>query len=357
MNRFNTSQLLFCALALCAAVLLSPLAASAAPITISTVPVGNVGNADHGISEFDSFGGVDYFYHIGKTEVTNAQYAALLNEKAQSDPLELYNPNMGSDARGGITRSGAGTIPDPYVYSTKTNMGNKPVNYVSWYDASRFANWLHNGQGAGDTETGAYTLLGGTPTPSNGLSITRNPGATWFLPSEDEWFKAAYHQPAAQGGNEFNYWHFPTRTHLTPTRAAADAAGNISNPGPNVANYDYGADWNAQDGNLTTVGSAGPLSESYYGTADQGGNVLEWNETLIGGSSRGARGGSWNLDAIDMFAPIRFAPTPTAEGDALGFRVAAAPEPNTLLLGALSVIGLLRWRRRLRLEAHQASLP
>ena len=87
------------------------------------------------------------------------------------------------------------------AYTAKPNMGDKPVNFVSWYDAIRFANWLNNGQGDGDTETGAYTLLGGTPTPSNGSSITRNPGATWFLPSEDEWYKAAYYQPAAQGGD------------------------------------------------------------------------------------------------------------------------------------------------------------
>ena len=39
-----------------------------------------------------------------------------------------------------------------------------PVNYVDFYDALRFANWMNNGQGNGDTETGAYTLLGGTPT-------------------------------------------------------------------------------------------------------------------------------------------------------------------------------------------------
>ena len=62
--------------------------------------------------------------------------------------------------------------------------------------------------------------------------------------------------------------------------------GNISNPGANVANYFNGADWNALDGNVTTVGSAGPLSYSFYGTADQGGNVSEWNEALITGSSR-----------------------------------------------------------------------
>ena len=87
------------------------------------------------------------------------------------------------------------------------------MNYVTWYDAIRFANWLHNGQGSGDTETGAYTLLGNaTPTPSNGPSITRNPGATWFLPSENEWYKAAYHNPAAN-----SYSLYPTSSHTVPT--------------------------------------------------------------------------------------------------------------------------------------------
>ena len=53
--------------------------------------------------------------------------------------------------------------------------GNHPINYETWYDAIRFANWLDNGQVAGMTETGAYTLLGGTPTPSNGNSIITCP--------------------------------------------------------------------------------------------------------------------------------------------------------------------------------------
>jgi formylglycine-generating enzyme required for sulfatase activity len=74
-------------------------------------------------------------------------------------------------------------------------MGDKPVNYVSWYDAARFTNWLHNGQGAGSTETGAYTLSGNT-----GI-ITKNVGATVWLPSEDEWCKAAYYQPSGAGGD------------------------------------------------------------------------------------------------------------------------------------------------------------
>ena len=91
-----------------------------------------------------------------------------------------------------------------------------------------------------------------------------------------------------------------------PTIATANAVGDISNPGANVANYDRGADWNGQDGNVTTVGSAGPLSASFYGTFDQGGNVWEWNEAVIGVClSRGLRGGGWNFSADSLAASAR----------------------------------------------------
>ncbi len=104
---------------------------------IPTVAVGNKGNApDQLYTDYNpsnlQFGAVSYDYRIGTTEVTNSQYVEFLNAKAASDPLALYNPNMGSDARGGITRTG---VSGSYTYATKTNMGDKPVNYVNWYDA------------------------------------------------------------------------------------------------------------------------------------------------------------------------------------------------------------------------------
>jgi formylglycine-generating enzyme required for sulfatase activity len=229
-------------------------------------------------------------------------------------------------------------------------MGNKPVNFVSWYDAIRFANWLHNGQGNGDTETGAYTLEGGTATPSNGLSITRNSGAIWFLTNGDEWYKAAYHQPAAQGGDSDDYWLFPTASNSAPTIATANSTGDVSNPGSNVANYNYGADWNSQDGNVTTVASAGPLSQSYYGTSDQGGNVWEWNEALIGGSSRGFLGGAWGDASNVLQSSSQISNIPTDEYNSAGFRVATVPEPSTLLLlgSAVLAVGGIRVLRQRR---------
>ena len=114
-----------------------------------------------------SYGAVNYAYNIGTYEVTNSQYAEFLNAKAASDPFGLYSESMGT--AGGISRSGSS---GSYTYgATSPNM---PVNFVSFFDAVRFANWMNNGQGSSNTETGSYTLLGGGDPPSNGNTVTRN---------------------------------------------------------------------------------------------------------------------------------------------------------------------------------------
>jgi formylglycine-generating enzyme required for sulfatase activity len=310
-----------------------PLAASA--VTIDTVPVGNAGNS---ADPTTGLGSVDHDYRIAATEVTNGQYVEFLNAKAKTDTYFLYNLNMDVSARSGIQRSGSN---GNFTYFLKPNMGDKPVNFVSWYSAIRFSNWLHNGQGTGDTETGAYTL-NGVLFPSN---VTRNAGATWFLPSEDEWYKAAYHQPAAQGGDSDDYWAYPTRSNSVPTMAAANIVGDISNPGANVANYGFGADWNSLNGNYTTVGSAGPMSASFYGTSDQGGNAVEWNETVTSGSVR-MRAGYYFTDADSLLSSSFDSFAANGVGTSIGFRVATVPEPTTFALAALGMLGIVACARR-----------
>ena len=108
---------------------------------------------------------------------------------------------------------------------------------------------MGNGQGAGSTESGAYTLSGNT-----GI-ITKNVSATVWLPSEDEWCKAAYYDPTP-GASTNNYWLYPTQSDAIPTVGAANVIGDISPSGANIANYLPGAHWNGQNGNVTTVGSA-----------------------------------------------------------------------------------------------------
>jgi len=260
-------------------------------------------------------------YRIGRYEVTNAQYAEFLNKKASpGDPLELYNPEMGTHPAGGITRTGSATVEDPYHYQVRPFMADKPVNFVSFFDCMRFANWMHNGKAYGDTESGSYLLEGGTPVPTNGDVVVRGPGATVVVPNQNEWYKAGHYDPVAH-----TYWHYATGSNAIPTPAAATPTGDVANPGPGVANYLRGADWNGADGNVTTVGGAGPASESFYGCADMNGNVSEWNETIYsfsGSLYRKNRGGDYVLDESIM-QPGHFGIVlPHVETSTIGFRVA-----------------------------------
>ena len=181
--------------------------------------VGNPGNlADTTVmgDGTSGYGSVPYAYNIGTYDVTVSQYVAFLNsnDPTGTNTLGLYNSHMNSgDYGGGGVSYNAGAT-DGMSYSVMPGDGNNPINYVTFYDTLRFANWLNNGQVPGSTETGAYTLLGGTPTPSNGDSITRNADATVFLPSENEWYKAAYYNPSTS-----SYYPYPTCSNAAPTAA------------------------------------------------------------------------------------------------------------------------------------------
>jgi formylglycine-generating enzyme required for sulfatase activity len=302
-------------------------------VTMSWTSVGNPGNAcdpQPGSGLSGCFGSVGYTYSISKHEVTNAQYAEFLNAKATSDPYGLYDPLMASAVAsnfGGILRSESS---GSYTYSVIPGRENKPVNFISWYDAVRFANWLNNGQGSADTETGAYRLLGGTANPSNGTTVTRNAVATIVLPSEDEWYKAAYYNASTT-----SYSIYPTNSSALPVCALPTAT-------PNRANCDRAF----MDGDFTDVGSY-TGSSSFYGTFDQGGNVEEWNEAIVFLSPRIYRGGSSTSSASLLGSDWRkFRSADNDPGlDRNGFRLVLLPEPSTGLLVIAGLLGLAGWRR------------
>ena len=201
--------------------------------------------------------------------MTNFQYAIFLNAvAATSDTFGLYNTGM-YGSQGGILR---GESNGEFQYVVKSSWGDRPVNYVDIYDSMRFLNWLENGQPTGEqdastTEDGAYTI---TQEGVDLHNITRNPDSIYTLPTENEWYKAAYHEP---GASVNSYWAYSTRSDTLPTPGSVDINGNMES-GSNIANYSSG-------GVLAKVLNAGPDSESFYGVADMTGHLWEWTESII----------------------------------------------------------------------------
>lgn len=302
-------------------------------VSIDLVTIGNPGNEN----DSTGYGSVVYPYLIGKYEVNAGQYTEFLNAKSLSDPHGLYCTYMDTsvDTMGcNIKRSGADGC---YFYSVAPDWANRPVNYVSFWDGCRFINWLHNGQGDGDTETGAYTLDGYNG--NDGRDIARNVGATWFLPSENEWYKAAYHKNDGVTGNYFDY---PTSSDTFPS----NVLGNPSDPGNNATFPDNG--FTIGDPYYRTEVGAHENSDSPYGTFDQGGNVWEWNEAVVPAmphqsdqSLRGVRGGFFGGYWPQVSVWDSAVSDPTYESCAIGFRVAYIPEPGTIVMLISAIVGLL----------------
>ncbi|WP_237705474.1 SUMF1/EgtB/PvdO family nonheme iron enzyme [Chthoniobacter flavus] len=319
-----------------------------ADIGYQFVTVGNPGNANDTVTASDgsglSFGGVSYTYAIGKYDVTLDQYAAFLNAVAQTDPYSLYNPNMATDLNSaGISQTGSS---GSYSYSV-IGSGSRPVAWVSWFDAARMANWMQNGQPtgqgevAGSTEQGAYTLNGAT----SGI-INKNANAVNWIPTESEWYKAAYYDPNKGGPGVGGYWTYATRSDTAP--------GNVVGDGTNRANYNTGVysvtqsdTYSSLPNYLTDVGAFGANSSSAYGTYDQNGDVYQWVDGVqTDGVTRELRGGAWPSDSAKMQSSFRaFQPVPVPAASDFGFRLATVPEPSATV-SLVFAGGLLLARRK-----------
>jgi sulfatase modifying factor 1 len=279
-----------------------------ASIEIGTSYVGDAGNT----ADSTSYGAVGYGYHVGTYEVTNSQYVSFLNATGSTNAHGVYNSSMNSSTHGGIQQSGTS---GSFTYSVKAEMGNKPVNYVSFWDAARFTNYLTTG----GTESGVYNL-GGVTAPTNN-TVTRDATA-WnaggvAIASEDEWYKAAYYKG---GSTTAGYWDY---AHQSDSITTADA------------NYAMSV------GTLTDVGTYSGAA-SYYGTFDQGGNVWEFNDAIVSSTTRGERSGAFGFSAVYLQSSYRGSDDPTDEFGGIGFRIsslAPIPEPSTYaaIFGSLAL--------------------
>jgi formylglycine-generating enzyme required for sulfatase activity len=317
-------------------------------VTIDWVTVGDQGNASQSFW-FGPSGAVAYDYRIMKYEWTNSSYLQFLNA---IDPQGI-NPNnvfkQGSSYYQGIVRDSLNPDGSKYVLR-KQAFADKPVNYVNWFDAARVANWLHNGSPTYVTSDasanaphngGAYSL--GTAT--SGRPATKNPGALFYIPTNDEWHKAAYYKG---GGTDAGYWNYPTQSNTEPTPITPiyyDSDPGIGSAGPtgNFANFFNGGMFNGQLGNVSSVGTNG--GPSAYGTFDQAGNVQEWTDTrqdqyyfnwftgqqVYVRTNVTVRGGSYgstteaNTNSPQLVSYSRDNFTPDYTNSNFGFRLASLP--------------------------------
>ena len=200
------------------------------------VEVGDAGNSVDASN--NNLGRVDYVYQIQKYPVTNSEYASFLNAVAkQSNTVSLWVAQMGDPIqRGGIFRSGTSSL--GFTYYVVPDMENKPVNFINWFCAARYVNWLHNGRPSGavgisTTESGVYTLLSMMVTGTNKPSAS-NKNSYW-IPTENEWYKAAFFDPDKNGSGP-GYWIYATRSDSLPDSVTSDSTGTANNThsNPNI---------------------------------------------------------------------------------------------------------------------------
>jgi formylglycine-generating enzyme required for sulfatase activity len=280
--------------------------------TIDFVPIGNPGNLDDagagGGSHFSPSGGVSYEYRMGTYEISWDQV-----EKA------------------------FGTFPSGDL---------RPERGLTFYEILEFVNWLNTSTGHPPayrvekvfTETRMSLWSGAEAWQLGGENLYRHKDAYYFLPSEDEWYKAAYHK---NDGVSANYWDYATASNTLPT-----AVTGGTSPGTAVCDdlFVFPAE----------VTNAGGLSA--YGTMGQNGNAREWIESAFDGANdspteaRAVLGGYWESNESQLPSSQRGFGIPTQfldDGEHFnGFRVASVPEPSaTLLLLGAGLIALGKRRR------------
>ncbi len=238
------------------------------------VVVGAPGNlSDRNIQGQGAYGHVDVEFQISKRQLSHVEYARFLNAVAIGDADGLYHPRMKAGP-GAIRRAGS---EGNYRYEVIKNATPAPITHVSWFDAARYCNWRHNGSEAGSddsklTEDGAYTLGDGI--------VCRNPGARYFLPTEDEWYKAAYFQPDAKAYNHF----------------------------------EIGVD------NKPLIASANAEQVSPFGIMQYANKTWEWTESPVGTLHQSVRSGAWFL-GNNKQAAGHFYINPSVHYFSVGFRI------------------------------------
>jgi formylglycine-generating enzyme required for sulfatase activity len=274
--------------------------------TLDFTTIGNPGNA----ADTTGYGAVDYTYRIGTYSISQNQI-----DKATASGLQNVTAGAWS--------------------------GDKPAANMTWYESAAFVNWLNTSKGfqpaynlTWSGSTWSMALWTVTDAGYDASNLYRNSLAKYFLPSENEFYKAAYGKSDGSG-----YYLYSTASDTYPTAVASGAAA-----GTVVFNQPY-------EQGPASIYEAGGLSS--YGTMGQGGNVWQWEENAYVGSNddpttiRGIRAGIWHDGGYLQATDRQGYGYPNNDYNNVGFRVASViPEPSTYALFGIGAIGMLMVLRR-----------
>ena len=283
--------------------------------SIDFTTIGNPGNAADTVIQSDGtlgYGSVSYTFRMGTYNISQNQIDAAIAS--------------------GLANVAAGAW-----------IGNQPAANISWHEAAALVNWLNTSSG----HQAAYNLsFDGFAWNMNlwdasqawqvgGENLYRNANAFYFLPSENEWYKAAYGKSDGSG-----YYFFPTGSDNWPTAVSS---------GTNQNSAIYNQPWSQGPADINLSGGL-----SSYGTMGQGGNVWQWTESPWSGNTsdanapRAIRGAVYGDNGyfMESYARFSFTGSPDFENSIIGFRVASVPEPSTLAFSGIGFIGLLMLLRR-----------
>ena len=291
---------------------------------IEFVEIGSPGNPADTTGTPNPVGSVPYTFDIAKFEISR-------------DMITKAN------AEGGLGI----TLWDMSSYGG--NGANKPATGISWLEAARFVNWLNTSKGYqaayridGNGNFQLWDVADSWTDSVRGTNRFRHKDSYFWLPSADEWYKAAYYDP--DSGTWLDY---PTSDGSVPTAVTSGTADKTAV---------YGQSHFQGPANINEAGGL-----SAFGVMGLGGNVWEWEETARDltndspGEIRGVRGGAWQHPDYILASTYR-----SAGGGGItpayvdwGFRVAslhasssAVPEPGSVAVWTLLGVGALVWGRK-----------
>lgn len=323
------------------------------------VTVGAVGNAPYtGMGPFGSTltvgrGGVNYEYRIARTEITTSQYMEFINTfSVQPSVIPTTAPQWPWYGTGLW-----GAVPDtdytgPGVRNRLRddipNAGQTPVFGVPWNMAALYCNWLHHDKTSdwATIQSGAYdaSRFSWTPAGNPNRQLAHDPQARYWIPTLDEWMKAAYYDPNRYGVGKAGWWEYMNRRDrpsLPGLPGQGETSANVVLP-------------NFTDALFIPLG-AYESEQSPWGLWDTSGGTREWlddpfeydfGEHLTKGTAAGDRNFIQMGELLDDAAWGRSNYSDWAPGF-VGFRVASAvPSPSVgVVVGYAASMIFFRRRR------------